>query len=64
MTADKKKKTKTEAAEPWPYYTLKKDGHLYDEDGKKVFTNVNFRNIDDAEKWLENHNERGNVTIE
>ena len=37
MTADKKKKTKTEAAEPWPYYTLKKDGHLYDEDGKKVF---------------------------
>jgi hypothetical protein len=43
---------------------LRKDGHLYDEDGKKVFTNVNFRNIEDAEEWLDKHNERGNVTIE
>jgi 6-pyruvoyl-tetrahydropterin synthase len=66
MTADKKKKIKTEAVSPTQYYglTLKKDGHIYDEDGKRLFGNVNFRNINDAEDYLKKHNIQGNISLE
>jgi hypothetical protein len=65
MTASKKKKT-NEAADPWPYYTLKKDGYLYDEDGHRAFqwNQPKFKSVKEAEVWLEKYNERGTVTIE
>jgi hypothetical protein len=46
---------------PWPYYYLK-NGILVNENGYKAFNNApKFKDIEDAEKWLEMKNERGNV---
>lgn len=44
----------------WPYYELRADGHLYDEDGAR-FSSVKFADADEAQSYLERENIRGDV---
>jgi len=44
----------------WPYYTLSKDGFLYDEDGNKTDMGP-FKDSYEAEQYLEDNDIRGNV---
>jgi hypothetical protein len=47
----------------WPYYTLR-DGRLYDEGGHWCLRNApRFRTVAEAEEWLEENDERGNVRL-
>jgi hypothetical protein len=48
----------------WPYLKLGKDGILYNEHGDKIFGNgvPKFKSVEEAEKWLEDNDERGTVT--
>ena len=47
----------------WNYYYLRyKDGKLVNEDGIEVFnTDKTFATPDEAEQWMIENNERGNV---
>lgn len=45
----------------WDHFYLK-NGIIVDEDGHKIFNNApKFKSVEDAEKWLEKNDERGNV---
>lgn len=45
----------------WPYYDLRSDGRLY-EKGRACFPNApRFASVLEAESWLEEQDERGNV---
>jgi len=45
----------------WPYYVLK-NGRLIDEDGYEGNRNCpSFDSIEEAENWLTENDERGNV---
>lgn len=45
----------------WPYYTLRADGFLYDEDGCKLNGTPVFKSVEEAEQWLVDNDVRGNV---
>ena len=48
-------------AERWPYFILK-NGYLYDEEIPEIPAfNVKFKDKFEAEKWLEDNDERGNI---
>jgi hypothetical protein len=44
----------------WPYYELRKDGYLYEEDGTKTKMGP-FQSVSEAEQYLEDNDLRGNV---
>lgn len=44
----------------WPYFELRADGYLYDEDGTRQFDQV-FFDSSEAEQWLEDQDIRGSV---
>lgn len=52
---------KTAQSFDWPYYTLRADGSLVDEDGNDVGDFKMFENVEEAERFLEDNDMRGNV---
>ena len=46
---------------PWPYFTLRSDGRLEDEDGHLPFPFRDFDSVEEAEQFLIDTDTRGNV---
>jgi hypothetical protein len=57
----KKVEAQNLAPTQWPYYVLNDKGQLVDEENQNPWPTKTFTSVEEAEKFLEDNNERGNV---